>query len=337
MFAGGDEVSLVELDTTSLIASLRDHVPLPLRRPSHDRSSRSDTCRDHKLIDDLRAARKAAGWSQRTLAERIGVDPQTIKRLEAGVGSAATLAAVMTALDFRLTGLGPGTTLGEQLKRRRTKRSLSVSYVALRSGLSRATIASLEAGGGSIASLLKLLATVAPGARRRAPERSYWGQGDKDDRDSRFTPPEFMDAIYAAFGAIGVDPCAHRQSPVVAHRRIIKSEGGDGLVNDWSGRTAFVNPPYSELLTWLRRAYEQWSAGNVETVICLIPVRTDSSFFHETLRPVADIYLLQGRVRFLDTRGKAQPTPFSLMLLTLGATAEMKNRFAEIMPGCWLR
>lgn len=214
---------------------------------------------------------------------------------------------------------------------------MSVSNVALRSGLSRATVASLEAGGGSVASLLKLLTTLAPAARRRAPERAYWGQGDKDNRDSRFTPPEFMDAIYAAFGAIDLDPCAHEQSPVVAHNRIIKSEGGDGLIDDWFGRTAFVNPPYSELLLWLRRAHEQWSEGKVQTVVCLIPVRTDSSFFHETLQPVADIYLLQGRVRFLDMRGKAQPTPFSLMLLTLGATSEMKNRFAEIVPGCWLR
>jgi ribosome-binding protein aMBF1 (putative translation factor) len=50
------------------------------------------------LIDDLRAARLAAGWSQRTLAARIGAEAQVIKRLEKGVGSAATLIAVMAAL-----------------------------------------------------------------------------------------------------------------------------------------------------------------------------------------------------------------------------------------------
>jgi transcriptional regulator with XRE-family HTH domain len=230
------------------------------------------------VIDQIREARLTAGWSQRTLAVRIGVDAQTIKRLEKGVGSVPTLIDAMAALDFRLTGLGPGTTLPEQLRARRRRRSFSLEEMAARTRLSRTTIASLERGGGSVASLLRLLAVLAPNARRRAPERSYWGQGDKDDRDSRFTPPDFMAGIYAAFGEIDLDPCAHLLSPVMARRRILLSKGGDGLNDDWSGRVAFVNPPFSELLKWLRRAHDQWQAGNVETVVCLVPVRTDSAW-----------------------------------------------------------
>ena len=103
-------------------------------------------------------------------------------------------------------------------------------------------------------SLLRLLAFIAPKARRRAPERAYKGAGDKLDRDSRFTPPEFLEHIYAAFGKIDLDLCAHTLSPVVARRRIILNEGGDGLANDWSGRLAFINPPFSALLIWLKRA-----------------------------------------------------------------------------------
>lgn len=277
-----------------------------------------------------------AGWSQRTLAERIGVDTQTIKRLEKGVGSVPTLIAAMETLGFRLTGIGPGRTLSEQLRTRRRKRLMSLNELALKSGLSRTTIAGLERGGGSIASLLRLLAVLAPSARQRAPERAFWGQGDKQDRDSRFTPAEFMAGIYAAFGNIDLDPCAHLLSPVVARRRILLSEGGDGLKDDWSGKIAFVNPPYSELLKWLRRAHQQWSVGKVETVVCLVPVRTDSAWFHDTLINEADMNFLQGRVRFLDLRGKAQPTPFSLMILTLGATAEQKERFANLTLGRWV-
>ncbi|MGN6278952.1 MAG: helix-turn-helix domain-containing protein [Sphingomonas sp.] len=40
----------------------------------------------------MREAQRSAGWSQHTLAGRIGVDAQTIKRLEKGIGSMATLA-----------------------------------------------------------------------------------------------------------------------------------------------------------------------------------------------------------------------------------------------------
>jgi hypothetical protein len=213
---------------------------------------------------------------------------------------------------------------------------MSLDTLARKTGLSRTTIASLEQGGGSVASLLRLLSVLAPRVRRRAPERAYWGQGDKDDRDSRFTPPEFMEGIYAAFGPIDLDPCANAMSPVIAQRRIILSEGGDGLKDDWSGRLAFVNPPFSALLIWLRRAHEQWRAGMVETVVCLVPVRTDSAWFHDTLSADAAIYLLKGRVRFLDTTGRAQATPFSLMLVTLGATAEQKERYAQLVQGFWL-
>jgi transcriptional regulator with XRE-family HTH domain len=259
-----------------------------------------------------------------------------IKRLEQGIGSVATLVAAMAALDFRLTGVGSGKALHEQIRNRRQQRSLSLEQVAQQTGLSRTTIASLERGGGSAASLLKLLTVLAPHARRRAPERAYWGQGDKEDRDSRFTPPEFMAGIYAAFGEVDLDPCGHRLSPVVAHRRILLSEGGDGLVDAWSGRLVFVNPPYSAMIKWLRRAFEQWHAGNVETVVCLVPVRTDSAFFHETLHEAADIFLLRGRVKFLDPHGKGQHTPFSLMLVTLGATPTQLNRYAELVPGQWL-
>ena len=270
------------------------------------------------------------------MAERIGVDAQAIKRLEKNVGSMPTLIAAMTALDFRLTGLGVGKTLPEQLRDRRRRRSWSLDQVSARTGLSRTTIASLERGGGSVASLLRLLAVLAPKARRRAPERAFWGQGDKEDRDSRFTPPGFMQGIYAAFGEIDLDPCAHRLSPVIARRRILLDEGGDGLVDDWSGRLAFVNPPFSALLRWLRRAHDQWRAGHVETVVCLVPVRTDSALFHDTLSADAEIYLLQGRVSFLNPRGEGQSTPFSLMVLTLGATAEQKARYAELVPGFWI-
>lgn len=289
------------------------------------------------MLEELREARRSSGWSQRTLASRLGVDAQTIKRMEKGVGSLATLVAAMSALDFRLTGLGSGKTLPEQLTARRRERSLSLEKTATKTGLSRKTIATLERGGGSIASALRLLAVLAPHARRRAPERSYWGQGDREDRDSRFTPSDFMDCIYAAFGAIDLDPCANLLSPVVARRRILLSEGGDGLLEEWSGDVAFVNPPFSALLKWLRRAHDQWRAGNVKTVVCLVPVRTDSAWFQETLVSDAEIYLLKGRVRFLNAEGKGQHTPFSLMILAMGASTESKACLAGMIPGRWMR
>lgn len=288
------------------------------------------------LIDEIREAHQSAGWSRKTLAERIGADPQAIKRLEMGVGSVQNLTAVMEALDFEIAGLGKGATLHDRLRGCRQRRSISIGELAARTGLSRNTIAGLEKGGGSAASLLRLLAVLAPKARRRAPERSYWGPGDKMDRDARFTPANFMSAIYDAFGEVDLDPCGHELSPVIAKRRILLSEGGDGLAEQWSGRLAYVNPPYSELLVWLRRAHDQWRQRNIETVVCLVPVRTDSSLFHHALSLDADIFLIRGRVRFLDARGRGRHTPFSLMLMTFGAVEAARTRFGQLMEGFWI-
>ena len=273
---------------------------------------------------------------QRTLAERSGESAQAIFRLERGIGSVSTLEAVMRALDFRLTGIGPGKSLADQLRTRRLKLSMTIKALAKRTALSPTTIRSVELGGGSVASILKILNALAPKAKRRAPERAYWGQGDKDDRDSRFTPPDFMESIYASFGRIDLDPCAHPSSPVAASKKYILANGDDGLRDAWSGEFVYVNPPFSNQLNWLRRAHEQWRLGNVATIACLVPARTDSAWFHETLRADADIYFLQGRLRFLDLRGSEQATPFSLMVVIFGATKEQKEKFAAAVPGFWM-
>jgi hypothetical protein len=87
---------------------------------------------------------------------------------------------------------------------------------------------------------------------------------------------------------------------------------------------------------WLKRAHQQWSCGNVGSVVCLVPARTDSRWFHDTLHVEADIFLLQGRVPFADIRGESQHTPFSLMLVAFGASPEQRARWAEIARGTWL-
>lgn len=145
-----------------------------------------------------------------------------------------------------------------------------------------------------------------------------------------------MEPVYAAFGGIDLDPCGHPSSPVVAARRFILENGNDGLRDAWFGRFVYVNPPFSAQLRWLRRAHEQWRMGNARTIACLVPARTDSAWFHETLRADADVYFLQGRARFIDLRGRSQATPFWLMLIVFGATAEQKVAFADAVAGFWM-
>lgn len=56
-----------------------------------------------------------------------------------------------------------------------------------------------------------------------------------------------------------------------------------------------MNPPYGrEIIHWMRKAYI--ASLNGATVVCLVPARTDTTWWH--------CYAMQGEVRFLRGRIK---------------------------------
>lgn len=105
--------------------------------------------------------------------------------------------------------------------------------------------------------------------------------------------------------------------------------------DDWSGSLVFVNPPWSNQQKWLERAYDQWSSGKAETIVCLVPAKTDTKLFHEVLTREADIYFIQGRPRFFKEDRSSEATMVSAMLVIFGATNEQKLRFMQCVRGLW--
>jgi phage N-6-adenine-methyltransferase len=69
----------------------------------------------------------------------------------------------------------------------------------------------------------------------------------------------------------------------------------DGLHMAWAGK-CWMNPPYGkEIGKWVKKAYEEVKRG-VPLVVCLLPARTDTKWFHE--------YCTKGEIRFLKGRLK---------------------------------
>lgn len=85
----------------------------------------------------------------------------------------------------------------------------------------------------------------------------------------------------------------------------------DGLSKAWHGRSCWMNPPYGRGITgkWVKKAYEESQLGTL--VVCLLPARTDTKWFHE--------YCLKGEIRFLKGRlkfGNAKHSaPFPSMIV----------------------
>jgi phage N-6-adenine-methyltransferase len=76
----------------------------------------------------------------------------------------------------------------------------------------------------------------------------------------------------------------------------------DGLSKSWleysKGKPIFMNPPYGkEIRKWMRKANEEAAKGC--TVVCLVPARTDTQWFHESCLG-HEIRYIKGRLKFND-------------------------------------
>jgi len=119
------------------------------------------------------------------------------------------------------------------------------------------------------------------------------------------TPQSFFDALNNEFH-FDIDACA---SPRNAKCRIFYSKQDDGLSKIWSG-VIFMNPPFYDVDRWVTKAV--LSARHGATVVCLLPSRTDTHWWHEFYAE-AEIRWIRGRLKF-DGKTNA---PFSCCIWIL--------------------
>lgn len=99
------------------------------------------------------------------------------------------------------------------------------------------------------------------------------------------TPQDFFNKLNDEFH-FDLDVCAEKWNHKCSR---YFSPDADGLSKNWTG-TIWMNPPYGkEIRYWIRKAYEESQKGC--TVVCLIPSRTETTYFHD--------YCLKGEIRFI--------------------------------------
>jgi phage N-6-adenine-methyltransferase len=120
------------------------------------------------------------------------------------------------------------------------------------------------------------------------------------ETDEWATPQDLFDLLDDEFG-FTLDVCA-----TAANAKCRDYFDRDALDRDWPG-VCWMNPPYSEIESWMAKAYASAEAG--ATVVCLVPSRTDVGWTWEWARR-GEVRFLSGRVRFTDDEGNTGPAPF---------------------------
>lgn len=131
------------------------------------------------------------------------------------------------------------------------------------------------------------------------------------------TPQELFDALDAEHH-FGIDVCATSEN---AKCQNFFSKKQDGLSQNWGGYgTIWCNPPYGRQIgLWVKKAYEAAKEG--ETVVMLLPARTDTRWFHDYC-VFADVRFIRGRLKF---GGSKQSAPFPSMIVIFGGKNESKT------------
>jgi site-specific DNA-methyltransferase (adenine-specific) len=81
-----------------------------------------------------------------------------------------------------------------------------------------------------------------------------------------------------------------------------------------------MNPPYGATIgQWMRKAHESVCSGTAELVVCLVPARTDTRWWHDYATQ-GEIRYFRGRLRFGD--GK-YPAPFPSALVVFRDAANV--------------
>ncbi len=118
------------------------------------------------------------------------------------------------------------------------------------------------------------------------------------------TPPEVFEPLNQEFH-FELDVCA---LPETAKCPRYYTPNDDGLAQKWRG-VCWMNPPYGrQIAKWVRKAYE--SAREGATVVCLLPARTDTAWWHDYCANASEIRFLRGRVYFLQNGARSTAAPF---------------------------
>lgn len=132
------------------------------------------------------------------------------------------------------------------------------------------------------------------------------------------TPQELFNRLNKEFN-FTLDICASKEN-TKCPKYYTKEE--DALKQEWGG-VIWMNPPYGRQIgNWVKKAKEIARQGKA-TVVCLLPARTDTAWWHDYVMKANEIRLIKGRLKFGDGKGSA-PFPSAIVIFKKGLASPIR-------------
>lgn len=136
-----------------------------------------------------------------------------------------------------------------------------------------------------------------------------------------YTPERYVAAARALMGGIELDPATSEYANETVQAERIYTARDDGLAQDWTARSMWLNPPYgyareggvSNQELWTARLIQEYQRGCVQEAVLLVNAVTDRQWF----QPLWDypICFTDHRIRFYGATGEpGSPTVGSVLV-----------------------
>jgi len=134
------------------------------------------------------------------------------------------------------------------------------------------------------------------------------------------TPLSFFNKLDEIF-KFTLDPCATKNNNKCD---IFFTINDNGLKQSWEGHTVFMNPPYGRAIgEWIKKAYEESTKPNT-TVVCLLPARTDTKWWHDYCMRADEVHFVKGRLKFGGCENAA-PFPSAVVVFSNKCIPKIKS------------
>ena len=125
------------------------------------------------------------------------------------------------------------------------------------------------------------------------------------------TPQQFFDEVNKKY-KFTLDCCASEDNAKCEKHYTMED---DALGKDWSGNIVWMNPPYGRGISrWIRKAFSE-SRKPGTTVVCLVPARTDTVWWHEYCMKADEVRFIKGRLAFEEGGVSQDAAPFPSALV----------------------